>query len=71
MTEVLADARACKHMGEKQALVDLDAVLVALAVSGFGADFLLGRDQSWNKRRRGVGEIVEAAEVRAALGQRS
>ena len=27
---------ARQHVGEKQALVDLDAVLVALAVSGFG-----------------------------------
>ena len=69
VTEMLADARARQHVGEKQALVDLDAVLVALAVSGFGADFLPGRDQSRNKRGRGVGEIVEAAEGRGALGQ--
>ena len=33
VTEMFADARARKHMGEKQALVDLDAVLVALPMS--------------------------------------
>ena len=69
VAKMLADARAREHMGEEEALVDLDAVLVALRMSGFGADFLSCRDQSRNELRRGVDEIVEAAEGRAALGQ--
>ena len=58
-----------EHMREEQALVDLDAVLVALRMSRVGADLLLRRDQPRNERRRGVDELVDAAESRAALGQ--
>ena len=69
VTQMLADAGARKHVGKKEALVDLDAVLLALAVNGFGPNFLLSWDQPRNQRRRGVDEVVEAAEARAALGQ--
>ena len=70
VTEMPADARARKHMGEEHALVDLDAVLVALAMSGFGADLVAGRHQSRNKRRpphrrdRRGGGSVEPRSVR-------
>ena len=57
VTEMLADARARKHMGEEQALVDLDAVLVALPMSGFGVDLLLVSgpipERASPRRRRG------------------
>ena len=49
-------------MGKEQALVDLDAVLVALRMSGLGVDLLSCRDQSRDEIRRGVDEVVEAAE---------
>ena len=69
VTEMFADARARKHMRKEQALVDLDAVLVALRMSRLGLDLLPRGDQSGNEIRSGVDEVVEAPEDCAALGQ--
>ena len=54
---------------KKQALVDLNAVLVALPMSGLRIDLGSRRDQSRNDLRRRVDEVVEAPERRAAFGQ--
>ena len=62
---MLADQRARKHVGEEQALVDLDAILIALGMCGLGVDLRSGRDQSRDESRRAVDEVVEAAEDRA------
>ena len=69
VTKMLADQRARKHVGKEQSLVDLDAVFVALEMRGLGVDLRSGRDQSRNKLRRIVGEVVEAAKDRALCGQ--
>ena len=69
MTEMLADARAREHMGEEQALVDLGAVLVALPMSGLRVDLGARRNQPGDELRRGVDEVVEPPERRAALRQ--
>ncbi len=66
---MLADARAREHVSKEQALVDLDAVLVALPMRRFGGDLLSRRDQSGNEVRRGVDEIFDAPKRRAAFGQ--
>src|SRR5258708_7286165 len=66
---MLADARAREHMGEEQALVDLGAALVALAMSGLRVALGAGRDQPGDELRRGVDEVVEPPERRAALRQ--
>ena len=69
VTQMLADARTRKHMRKEQALIDLDAVLVALRMNRLGLDLLSCRDQSRNEFRRGVNEVIEAAENRGALRQ--
>ena len=69
VTEMFADARARKHMREEQPLVDLEAILVALPMSGLGVDLLSCRRQPGDEVRRGVDEVVEASEGRTALGQ--
>src|SRR5277367_6382775 len=69
VTEMFADARARKHMREKQALVDLGTVLVALPMGGFGVDLVSCRDQPGDELRRGVDEVVAATERRAVFGQ--
>src|SRR5271166_4519146 len=58
-----------KHVRQEQALINLNAVLIALRVSGLGVDLLSSRDQSRNEFRRGVNEVVKAAENRATPGQ--
>ena len=49
-------------MRKEQALIDLDAVLVALRMSRLGLGLLSCRDQSRDKLRRRVDEVVEAPE---------
>src|ERR1700733_10311693 len=66
---MLADARTRKHTRKEQALINLDAVLVALRMNRLGLDLLSRRDQSRNEFRRGVNEGTEAAKNRGALGQ--
>ncbi len=69
VAEMFADARAREHMRKEQALVDLGAGLVALPMSGLGVDLVSCRDQPGDELRRGVNEVVEATECRAAFGQ--
>jgi hypothetical protein len=57
-------------MREEYALIDLNAILVALRMSGLGNDLLARRDQSGEEFRGGVDEVVEAQEDRATLGQK-
>src|SRR5271166_3701633 len=66
---MLADPWAREHVGEEQALVDLDPILLALAMSGLGVDLFPGRNESGNKLSRRVHEVVEAAEHRAPDGE--
>ena len=62
VAQMFTDARAGKDMRKEQALVDLDAVLVALPMGGFGVDLISCRDQPGDKICRGVDEVVEAPE---------
>ena len=61
---------AGEHMGEEDALVDLDAVLVALVERGLGGNLLAARHQAGNGRRRGVDEVLDPDEAGPLAGQR-
>ncbi|HEY6732205.1 MAG TPA: hypothetical protein VI256_00140 [Roseiarcus sp.] len=62
MTEMLADVRTREYMREEKALVDLEAVLVALPMSGLRVDLVSCRGKAPDKLRRRVDEVVEAPE---------
>ena len=68
VAKVLATERMRKRVRQKYALINLNAVLVALRISGLDIDLLSCRDQSRKEFRRGVNEVVEAEENRAMLG---
>ena len=52
--------RARQHVGEEDALVDLDAVLVALVQAGLGGDLLGRRGETGHRGRRRKHQILEA-----------
>ena len=56
-------------MREKDALIDLDAVLVALQKFCFGRDLRGGRGQTRHSRGRGKYQIFQTNELRAVAGQ--
>ena len=64
-----AGAGVAEHMGEQDALVDLDAVLVALVETGFGGDLPLGGDEAGHQRGGAPGQLLHAEEARAAGGR--
>ena len=59
VAEVFAAARVGENMGEENALVDFDSVLVVLPPRGFGGDLRPGRRQTGGEFSGGVDEIVE------------
>jgi len=48
MAEMPSGTRAAEHGGQEQALVDLEAALVALDGALLRRDLLRGRDQPWD-----------------------
>ena len=66
VAEMEAGAGVAEDVREEDALVDLDAVLVALVEAGFGGDLPLGRDEAGHQRGGAPGQLVHAEEARAA-----
>ena len=69
MAEVEAGALMAEHMRQEDALVDLDAVLVALVEGRLRRDLLARRHQPGHRAGRGEDELFEADETRAVAGQ--
>ena len=69
MAEVQAGALVGEHMSDKDALIDFDAVLVALQPEVFGPYLRGGRQEAGNLRCRLAQQIVEAYEPPAILRQ--
>ena len=69
MAEVQAGAFVGENMSDKDALIDFDAVLVALQPEAFGPYLLGRRREAGNLRCRLAQQIVEAHESAAILRQ--
>ena len=63
MAEMRAGPRTCEHMGEEDALVDLDAVLVALVQGRLGGHFLRRGSEARNGGRGGKDQVLEPHHV--------
>ena len=62
MAQMAAGGFAGEHVGEENALIDLDAVLFALQVLGLGGDLRGGRRQAGDGHGRGEDQIFQANE---------
>ena len=66
VAEMRAGVRMRQHVREEDALIDLDAVLVALHLLALRIDLLARRHQAGNELGGLVGEHIGAHEVRLA-----
>ena len=63
VAQMRAGPRTCEHMGEKDPLVDLDAVLVALVQGRLGGNLLRRRSEAGDGGRRGKHQVLEPHHV--------
>ena len=66
-----ADGRAIKQMREQDALVDFDAVLVALGEGAFALHLIARGYETRYFARRGVDKVGDAHERGEVLGERA
>ncbi len=52
-----------QHLGEKNALIDFDAVLLALQQRAFGIDLLARRRQAGHERSGVVSKFIDSREI--------
>src|SRR5499426_4179818 len=70
VAEMAARPLAAQHRGEKQALVDLEHVLVLLQEAVLAGDLLRLGHQPGHRARRRRDQVLDTHEARAAIGQR-
>ena len=64
MAEVSSAALAAEHRREKQALIDLEAALVALDRPVLGGDLLWRRNEAWHHARGADHQLLDPHEAR-------